>query len=92
MTASFNYKFEGLFEEGKWELFEKEKYAAAQFKFEEILEKPEETSAILHQRAEYLRAKCAVELFTGVWKNKLLAFTIVSLSLLCVYVIIWYGE
>jgi len=24
MTASFNYKFEGLFEEGKLELFEKE--------------------------------------------------------------------
>ncbi len=48
-----------------WELFEKEKYAAAQLKFEEILEKPEETSAILLQRAEYLRAKCAVELYNN---------------------------
>ncbi len=48
-----------------WELFEKEKYAAAQLMFEEILEKPEETSAILHQRAEYLRAKCAVELYNN---------------------------
>ena len=47
------------------ELFEKEKYAAAQLKFEEILEKPENTSAILHQRAEYLRAKCAVELYNN---------------------------
>jgi TolA-binding protein len=48
-----------------WELFEKEKYAAAQLKFEEILEKPEETSAILRQRSEYLRAKCAVELYNN---------------------------
>jgi tetratricopeptide (TPR) repeat protein len=32
-------------------------------KFEEILERPEETSAILRQQAEYLRARCAVELF-----------------------------
>ena len=48
-----------------WELFEKEKYAAAQLMFEEILEKPEKTSAILHQRAEYLRAKCAVELYNN---------------------------
>jgi TolA-binding protein len=47
------------------ELFGKEKYAAAQEKFEEVLEKPEETSAILRQRAEYLRAKCAVELFNN---------------------------
>ena len=35
-----------------WELFEKEKYAPAQLKFEEILENREETSAILHQPAE----------------------------------------
>ena len=50
------------FFEGR-ELYEKEKYAAAQLKFEEVLENTEGTSAILRQRAEYLRAKCAVELF-----------------------------
>jgi tetratricopeptide (TPR) repeat protein len=48
-----------------WELFQKEKYAAAQGKFEEVLENTEGTSAILRQRAEYLRAKCAVELFNN---------------------------
>ena len=55
---------DNLFFEGR-ELFEKEKYAAAQTKFEEVLENPETTSSILHQRAEYLRARCAVELYNN---------------------------
>jgi tetratricopeptide (TPR) repeat protein len=53
---------DGLFFEAM-DLYGKEKYAAAQLKFDEILGKPEGRSALLCQRAEYLKAMCAVELF-----------------------------
>ena len=67
-TASFAqktavYESPGDIYESAFDLFQKEKYGAAQKQFEQVIDQIEAPSSLMKSNAEYYSARCALELF-----------------------------